>query len=311
MKRNLCLTVCICCAALLCGCEKHAEAPAAASTPDMPELTPTPVATPVPDGLQGGYYNDFLAETLTLDGFGSCCLADAQGVRAGTYLLREGGVLLMLPGGTVAAELTAEGDLCLEGRTGRYLGNWAFWGIPAERANLRSTQAIPEEETFSAGSGTLRHRDLKNAVAFSFDESLQLLPRRGDAAAVTDGCGGFVSVRNVTAARDAFGGGGFLEECVRTYVFSDFERFYGEHAGAYENLSVTEGGDGCGSASLRLHGGSGAGVEVRVALCRADYDDGTENVLLITVMAPDEQQEQALRARVFDISAARVAESGE
>ena len=277
----------------------------------MTELTPAPVATPVPDGLQGGYYNDFLAETLTLDGFGRCCLADAQGVRAGTYLLREGGMLLMLPEGAVEAELTAEGDLCLEGRTGRYLGNWAFWGIPAERANLRSTQEIPGEETFSAGSGALRHRDLKNAVAFSFDETLQLLPRRGDAAAVTDGCGGFVSVRNVTAARNAFVDGGFLEECVRTYVFSDFERFYGEHADAYDNLSVTESGDGSGSASLKLIGGSGVGAEVRAALCRADYDDGTENVLLITVMAPDDTQERELRARVFDISAARIVQSGE
>ncbi|MBE6913623.1 MAG: hypothetical protein E7472_01650 [Ruminococcaceae bacterium] len=311
MKRKACLPACVCCAVLLCACARNPARTDPTPTPEMPAATAQPAAVPVPDGLEGGYYNDFLGETLTLDGFGSCCLADAQGVCAGTYLLREGGVLLMLPEGAVAAELTAEGDFCLEGRTGRYLGNWAFWGIPAEQANLRATQEIPEEETFSAGPGVLRHRDLKNAVAFSFDETLILLPRRGDAAAVTDGCGGFVSVRNVTSARRSFAPDGFLEECVRTYVFSDFERFYGEHPGAYESLSLAEGANGCGNAALTLLGGSGAGAEVRAALCRADYDDGTENVLLITVMAPDEQQEQAMRARVFDISAARVAESGE
>ncbi len=310
MKRSgrLRSVFCICAAMILCGC--GAREPLAPPEAEQPAAA-APQTAPQPDGLQGGYYNDFLAETLTLDGFGGCCLADADGVRAGAYTSAEGGVLLSLPEGEVRAERTAEGDLCLDGRTGRYLCDWAFWGISAERANLHPTQEIPDAETFAVGGGALRHRDMHSGVAFSYAEALTLLPRGGGAAAVTDGQGGFVSVRNVTAEYAAAADGAFPESCVRTYAFGEFERLYGERVRAYEGLQVEAGTADPGSAELTVFGCGETAAQVRVKLCRAAYDDGTENVLLVCVFAPDAERTQALCAEIFDVCAVRVTENGE
>ena len=108
-KHNLMILAFALCLLLLAGCGKTAAPtqtpPEAAETWWEPEDIPAvageerePPEEPEgpTDGLEGSYYNDYLRETLILDGRGGCSVSWPGGVMGGFYSLTDDGSLAVL-----------------------------------------------------------------------------------------------------------------------------------------------------------------------------------------------------------------------
>lgn len=324
--KYLCLPLSVC--LLLGACGGPAAPAPAASEPEAAVAEPVPgydipgeeAVAPEPetvqvvtDGLDGSYYNDYLRMTLMLDGVGGCTLAGGSTDAVGHYTADESGALTLdFSTRQETAAIDADGDITIEGRTGRFLRDWDFWGITEAEAAVAAPERAVRTGVTDNGDGTLRFRDLENGLAFTFDASLTLLQSELLAGAgVSDGAGGSVTGRNVTAMYVTTSGGDdeFLEDYVKTFVFPDFEALYGkiEEYGTLQFLH--EGIEGrLAAASLSLKtAGTEEPLLVKVILYTSTYPDGTVNYICKTVFAPAERAD-ALAAAVTDMGAVRLKE---
>ena len=309
---------------LLAACGKQAESahpqgPAPAA-PWQPEAIPAvageesaPPEEPVgeTDGMEGSYYNDFLRETLILDGLGGCSISWPGGVMGGVYAAADGGIAVTLSDLRLRFTADAGGDLRIEGKTGRYLRDWDFWGITPAEAGIHPVTALPDTEEVALGGGAYRYRDFPAGLALTYDEALRIAAGRiPDAVTVADGAGGYVVGRNVTARYLTRSGnaGEFLEDYIRDSVFADFALLYGA-VETYDGLRMISGKkDGrLAAGELRLSGG-GQEIAARVVLYPSAFADGTENFICKCVLAPagETAQLDTLASGVRDMGAARI-----
>lgn len=321
--RKLILPLCL--LLLLAACGQRAAAPATAPkatatpAPWKPEAIPTvageesaPPQTPSgePDGLEGSYYNDFLRETLTLDGRGGCALSWPGGVMGGVYEPTETGLTVHLTDVRLDVYADERGNLAISGRQGSYLRDWDFWGITPAEAGIHPTNTLPDTEEYSLGDGTYRYRDFAAGVALTYDETMQIVPGRIEGAVtVSDGQGGYVIGRNVTHAYLTRSGSAeeFLEDLIRSDVFSDYAAVFGP-VGAYEGLRILSGSKSEGrlaAGEVSLSGGGHSAV-ARVILYTSTFPDGTENFICKCVLAPTAETAEALAHLVRDMGAARI-----
>ena len=323
-------------AALLCLClllpmtacqarrprEPKISASAPESAPWVPEAIPAiagdesaPPQTPVDasDGLEGSYYNDFLRETLTLDGHGACALTWPGGVMAGTYEPTESGCTVLLADFRIGVWADERGDLALEGKQGLYLRDWDFWGITPAEAGIHPTNTLPDTEEFSLGGGAYRYRDYQNGLALTYDGALQIAAGRlPDAVTVADGRSGYVVGRNVTRRYLTSGRSAkeFLEDYIKADVFSDFASLYGATED-FEDLRILPGNEKQGrlaAADLSLSG-NGRSALARIVLYASSFADGTENIICKCVFAPTAEAADALAQTVRDMGAARIVQT--
>ena len=323
-------------AALLCLClllpmtacqarrprEPKVSVSAPESAPWVPEAIPAiagdesaPPQTPVDasDGLEGSYYNDFLRETLTLDGHGACALTWPGGVMAGTYEPTESGCTVLLADFRIGVWADERGDLALEGKQGLYLRDWDFWGITPAEAGIHPTNTLPDTEEFSLGGGAYRYRDYQNGLALTYDGDLQIASGRlPDAVTVADGRGGYVVGRNVTRRYLTPGRSAkeFLEDYIKSDVFADFAELYGATED-FEDLRILPGNEKQGrlaAGDLTLSGG-GRSATVRAILYASVYPDGTENYICRCIFAPTAEAAENLTQHVRDLGAARIVQT--
>lgn len=318
--------LCLCLLLPLAACRTRPERGA------EPEETPSPTAAPwkpealsavageesvapttpgdPQDGLEGSYYNDFLRETLTLDGYGQCALSWPGGVMSGTYSVTEGGFTVQMAELRLEASVDDRGDLAVSGRQGTFLRDWDFWGITPAEAGIHPANSLPDTEEFSLGGGAYRYRDFGAGLALTYDGDMQILSGRlDDAVTVADGRGGYVVGRAVTRRWVARGGTAeeFLEDYIRSTVFEDFETLYGPVSG-YEDMKILKKGAGEGrlaAGEITLQSGARSAV-ARVILFSSSFADGTESILAKCVLAPSAEEADALAQSVRDMGAARV-----
>ena len=265
------------------------------------------------DGMEGSYYNDFLRETLTLDGHGECALTWPGGVMAGTYTPTETGCTMLLADVRIGVWTDERGDLALEGKQGVYLRDWDFWGITPAEAGIHPTNTLPDTEEFSLGGGAYRYRDYQNGLALTYDGALQIAAGRlPDAVTVADGRGGYVVGRNVTRRYLTPGRSAkeFLEDYIKADVFSDFAALYGATED-FEDLRILPGSEKQGrlaAADLSLSG-NGRSALARIVLYASSFADGTENIICKCVFAPTAEAADALAQTVRDMGAARIVQT--
>ena len=324
-SRVKCILLCLCLLLPLCACGRapaRTQAPAdgpAPAAPWQPEVIPavpgeesTPPQSPggPQDGLEGSYYNDYLRETLTLDGQGQCALNWPGGVMSGSYSATETGLTVLLAELRLDITADAQGNLTVAGRLGKYLRDWDFWGITPAEAGIHPASSLPDTEEYSLGGGAYRYRDFDAGLALTYDGQMQILAGRlSDAVTVADGRGGYVIVRTVTRRYLARGGSAteFLEDDIRATVFADFEALYGPVTG-YEDLHILPGVEAEGrlaAGEVLLHAEQRSAL-ARIILFRSVFADGTECFLTKCVLAPDAAAADALTLSVRDISAARL-----
>ena len=308
----------LCLAFLLSGCGKDAPT-AAPGSPAAPvfalqdgfvpgDEAEAPALTG--DALAGSYYNDYLGMTLSLDGSGTCTLSGSGTDASGTYAVFPDG--LTLDFGTVqeTAYCDEHGDITIEGRTGWFLRDWAFWSITEEETGVPAAVSAAGTETLDNGDGTLRYRDFTNHIAFTCTDTMQILPGRlYGAVAVTDGSGAYVTGRNVTDALSAFSGDAeaFLEDYIKTNAFSDFDALYSGLT-AYANLMVTsDDTEGRLAAGTLRISNTDHDIAASVILYTSAYADGTENYICKTFFVPaaDSARQTDLAAAVTDMGAVR------
>ena len=311
---------------LLAGCGP-ARPPVPAATDDPTPSSPAPSAGPVwtdaavpgeerpaleTDGLEGGYYNDYLRETLILDGCGGCTLAGAAGRAVGSYTAADGALTLTLDGETLTAGIDGRGDVRVEGRTGYYLRDFARWGISEDEPGVPLPLSPGGTETIENDDGSVRLRDFGAGVACTCAAGTEILTGRlAGAVAVTDGSDGYVTGRNVTAAWTAWDGGAnaFLEEHIRTFTRAEFATLYGGEPSCGKLMFAEE-----DSVEGRLSGvvlplrGPERAVTAELILYTSTYPDGTVNYIVKTYFAPEDDPAQliALRDAVTDLSAVRM-----
>lgn len=302
--------------------------PGCGSTP--PEETPTAPAAPaltvqdsaVPgdetvtdarsDGMEGSYYNDYLGMTLSLDGAGGCVLRGSGTDVSGTYTLIPDGLTLDFGTRQETASCDGRGDISIEGRSGWFLRDWAFWEITEAEAGAAAPAVSPADstETLDNGDGTLRFRDFANHIAVSYSADCTLLPDRlSGAVAVTDGNGAYVTGRNVTDALTAFSGDAeaFLEDYIKTCTFGDFDTLYGGLTAYAELLVFSDSTDGrLAAGTLRLSNPD-HDVAATVILYTSAYPDGTENYICKTFFVPaaESARQAELAEAVTDLGAVR------
>ena len=326
-NRILLLALCLLLALPACG-RGGTDAPAPASAdatpaPWRPETIPAiageesaPPSVPVgeTDGLEGSYYNDYLRETLTLDGRGACSLSWQGGEMGGTYRATDGEIVLLISDLRLRVSADARGDLSISGKTGRYLRDWDFWGITPAEAGVHPVSADPDTEEIALSGGAYRFRDFAAGIALSYDGTLQIAAGRvRNAVAVADGKSGYVVGRNVTQSYLTRSGSAeeFLEDYIRTTVFEDCAALYGA-AGASDDPRMISGKTGgrLAAGELRLNCVAGE-IAARVVLYVSSFADGTENYVCKCVFAPAAETAQldALAAGVYDVGAARIAQA--
>ena len=317
----------LCLLLVLSACSRHGPdaaddptAPTAAPAPWRPEIVPeiageesAPPAEPAgeTDGLEGSYYNDYLRETLILDGCGGCSVSWPGGVMGGVYSAADEVVTVLMSDLRLTARRDARGDLSIDGKTGRYLRDWDFWGITPAEAGIHPVNTLPETEEFRLADGAYRYRDFPAGLALTYDETLQIAPGRlSGAVTVADGRGGYVVGRNVTTRYLTRSGSAeeFLEDYIRSSVFSDCEALYGA-VSAYDGLRLisgeTEGRLAAGE--LRITCGAQE-IAARVIAYTSVFADGTENFICKCMLAPagETAQLDALETGVRDMGAARI-----
>lgn len=259
------------------------------------------------DGLEGSYYNDFLRQTLVLDGAGGCSMGGA----AGGYRAEDGTLTLRFGSREEKATVDGDGDITVEGRTGYFLRDWSFWHITPAEAGTASEAPALRSGSEDNGDGTLRFRDFENAVAFTYPAGMTLRREIIGGAAVSDGQGGAVTGRNVTELYATHSGSDdeFLTDYIKTFVFADFNMLYGALSG-YERLTLLhEGIEGRLAAATLLLNGAEDGQSYRAGtiLYTSTFADGTVNYICKTVIAP-EGAEDSLESTVTDMSAVRLVE---
>ena len=147
----------LCLLLLLAACSRQSDPPApapeATPAPWQPlvipaiageESTPPEAPTGETDGLEGSYYNDYLRETLILDGFGGCSISWPGGVMGGTYTASDGEITVRMSDLLLRLRLDALGDFSIAGREGRYLRDWDFWGITPAEAGIHPVNTLPD-----------------------------------------------------------------------------------------------------------------------------------------------------------------------
>ena len=329
-KKHNCIILCLCLCLCLTACgTKGAGGSAAPGAPASPapwqperigeiageESAPPKAPEGAPDGLEGSYYNDYLRETLTLDGFGGCALSWTGGVMGGIYRPEtDGSWTIQLADIRLRATVNARGDFSIDGKTGAYLRDWDFWGITPAEAGFHPTNTLPDTEEFALGGGAYRYRDFPAGLALTYDETLQLLPGRlADAVCIGDGKSGYVVGRNVTEQLSVPGRSAeeFLEDYIRARVFADFETLYGP-VSAYEGLRILSGKTAgrLAAGEMRLSSGE-RDYAARAVLYTSVYPDGTENFICKCILAPAEEtgQLEALERSVYDMGAARIVQT--
>lgn len=266
---------------------------------------------PPADSYEGRYYNDYLRLTLALDGRGSCTLTGSDTDAAGTYTLSDGRLLLDFGTRQETAAADGDGDITIDGRSGYFLRNWSFWHITEAEAGTAFAPAGNASESLQEADGGTRFRDFENHIAFTYTQDITVLPDLLiGAAAATDGQGGFVSGRNVTDSYFAHIGTDdeFIEDYVKTYVFADFDVFYGGISG-FDSFSLAHDGiEGrLADASLHLYNAEND-ISARVILYTSTYADGTANYICKSIFAPtdNEVQAQALGDAVSGMGAVRI-----
>ena len=305
---------------LLTGCGKSGtESAPAAPAPWQPEILPavageerTPPETPEgpTDGLEGSYFNDFLRETLILDGRGGVSVCWPGGVMGGQYSRPEdGGLVIVFSDIRLTGELDGSGNLLVDGRQGRYLRDWDFWGITPAEAGIHPVTALPDTEEVALGGGAYRYRDFPAGLALTYDEALRIAAGRiSGSVCVTDGKGGWVVGRNVTQRYEGGSAEDFLDAYIRDTVFADAGALYAPVDG-YENLRLISGEKNgrlaAGEATLDC---GGQAIAVRVLLYTSAFADGTTDYICKCVLAPagETAQPDALSAGVYDMGAARI-----
>ncbi len=195
------------CLLLLAGCGKTA---APAQTPpeaaenwwepeDIPavageEREPPEEPEGPTDGLEGSYYNDYLRETLILDGRLGFSVCWPGGVMGGIYSRNDFGDLLSLQISDdifLTARIDGSGNLSVDGRQGRYLRDWDLWGITPAEAGIHPVNVLPDTEEIALGGGAYRYRDFPAGLALTYDGTLQIAAGRiSDAVCVAAGAGG-------------------------------------------------------------------------------------------------------------------------
>lgn len=320
----------LCLLLVLTACSRHGPdaaddptAPTAAPAPWRPEIVPeiageesAPPAEPAgeTDGLEGSYYNDYLRETLILDGCGGCSVSWPGGVMGGVYSAADEVVTVLMSDLRLTARRDACGDLSIDGKTGRYLRDWDFWGITTAEAGIHPVTTLPDTEEFPLGGGAYRYRDFPAGLALTYNEALQIAAGKlSGAVTVADGKGGYVVGRNVT--RDYLTRSGsakeFMEDYIRATVFQDCGILYGA-VGAYDGLRLlsgkTEGRLAAGELTLTC---GTQEIAARVILYTSAFSDGTENFICKCVLAPSGETAQldALAAGVYDMGAARIVQT--
>ena len=323
--KTIVLPLCFCLLLAACGQGAAGTAEPAEPTPALwePETIPAipgeesaPPETPAveTDGMEGSYYNDFLRETLILDGCGECSLSWSGGVMGGRYYQEYGMLRLLLSDLRLTVYTDGSGNLSIEGRPGRFLRDWDFWGITPAEAGIHPVNTLPDTEEVALGGGAYRYRDFSCGIALTYDETLQILAGRCDGAvAVADGKGGYAVGRNVTQRYLTRGGSAeeFMEDYLRADVFSDCAALCGA-VGGYDDLTLFSGGETAGriaAGEVRLSVGAQE-IAARVILYTSVYADGTQNFICKCVLAPAEDTAQldALAAAVRDVGAARIVE---
>ena len=328
LKKYIAPLLCLCLLLALCACGEHpakepkVSASAPTPVPWVPEAIPAiagdesappPVPEGASDGLEGSYYNDFLRETLTLDGHGACALSWPGGVMGGVYERTENGCTVYLADFRIDVLVDERGDLAVEGKRGVFLRDWDFWGITPAETGAHPANTLPDTEEFSLGGGAYRYRDYQAGLALTYDGDLQIAAGRlADAVTVADGKGGYVVGRNVTRRYLTPGRSAkeFLEDYIKSDVFADFAALYGATED-FENLRILPGSEKQGrlaAGDLTLSG-NGRSVMARLILYTSTYADGTENYICKCVFAPTEDAAQSLTEHVRDMGAARTVQT--
>ncbi len=317
LKKLTALLLTLCLAAALCACGGDTPpAPSAkpeTGTYDVPGEDAAPQESAAPadtDGLEGQFYNDYLRLTLTLDGQGNCALTGSGTERVGSYAEESGTLRLSFGDGEVTARPDGSRNYALDGYTGRFLGDWSFWGITAAEVGAQSLAVFSGENVIDNGDGTLRWRDFANGVAFTCPADLTVdTALLISAAAVRDGKGGCVTGRNVTDL--CYTGGddydAILEDYIKTFVFADFDLLYGSMVGFEGFTLLHEGIEGrLAAATLQMTDGE-TPIAVKAVLYTSTFADGTVNYICKTVFAPADEEGalEALAAAVTDMGAVR------
>ena len=229
----------------------------------------------------------------------------------GFYTAEDGRITMLLSDLRLLVVRDETGDLRIDGREGRYLRDWDFWGITTAEAGIHPVTTLPDTEEFPLGGGAYRYRDFPAGLALTYDEAFRIAEGRiSGAVTVADGKNGFVVGRNVTQRYLTRSGsaGEFLEDYIRASVFTDCQILYGA-VGAYDGLRLlTEQRDGrLAAGELRLQCGEQE-IAARVLLYTSAFADGTEHFICKCVFAPAEETAQldALAAGVRDLGAARI-----
>ena len=317
-----CMLPALAAAALLAACGKTGtETEKASPARWQPEAIPAiageesaPPAEPAgpTDGLQGDYYNDFLRETLTLDGSGGCAIIWDGGVMGGLYSRTDGGLAIQMSDLRLRVSIDGGGNLSIAGKQGRYLRDWDFWGITPAEAGIHPVNTLPDTEEVALGGGTYRYRDFNTGLALTYEGTLQIAALRlSGAVCVADGKGGYVVGRNVTQRYEGGSAEDFLDGYIRDAVFADAAALYGA-VGGYDGLrlisGMTAGRLAAGEATLDC---AGQQIAARVIFYTSYFADGTENFICKCCFAPAEETAQmdALAAGVTDMGAARIVQA--
>ena len=309
----------LCLSLMLSGCGKTEPLPEpdtpAVTVPAMPDgVVPGDEAaepSPPADGLTGSYYNDYLGMTLSLDGSGACTLSGSGTDVSGTYTVSPDGLTLDFGAAQETAYCDEHGDITIEGRTGWFLRDWAFWGITEEEAGVPAAAvSTAGTETLDNGDGTMRYRDFTNHIAFTCTDTMQILPGRlYGAVAITDGNGAYVTGRNVTDALSAFSGDAedFLKDYIKAEILSDFDALYGGHTAETDFLVSSDDTAGRLAAGTLRISNTDHDIAASVILYTSAYADGTENYICKTFFVPaaESSRQTDLAAAVTDMGAVR------
>lgn len=126
----LCLSLCSC-----SGSEQPVTLPeisgaAAAPQTGQPAAVPT-IPTEPGDGLEGGYFNDYLDLLLIIDGQGGYEISGSES-HSGSYSLNGDGIVFNISGTAYHATRDSDGDILFDSLTGYFLSDWDKWGISGE-----------------------------------------------------------------------------------------------------------------------------------------------------------------------------------